>query len=218
MKGIAMNRIITFLVTVIFSIHTFYMDIVSVFAQSRKPVMGMLTLEARGGLSAEEAAIISDRLQEHLVQTGIFEIVERGKITEILNEQGFQQSGVCNTAECAVEVGKIIGAEQMVAGSIGKVGKIFSFAVRVFDVGTSRIVKVVSRDYEGQIEKLLTQVARDIAREIAGLPPVREGGKGWVWAVVGGILVAGGGSAAVILRGQTKTSGPSEIPLPPAHP
>ena len=213
-----MKQLTTPFVTLAFGLYISCIDIVSVAAQTRKPILGMLALEAKGGLSAEEVAIISDRLQEHLVQTGVFEIVERGKITDILQEQGFQQSGVCNTAECAVEVGKIIGAEQMATGSIGKVGKIFSFAVRVFDVGTSRIVKVVSRDYEGPIEKLLTHVARDIAREIAGLPPAKVGGKRWVWVLVGGVLAAGGGSAAVMLREKTKPSGPSEIPLPPAHP
>ena len=40
---------------------------------------------------------------------------------DILKEQGFQQTG-CTSDECVVEVGKIIGVQQMVGGSISKVG------------------------------------------------------------------------------------------------
>ena len=36
---------------------------------------------------------------------------------QILVEQGFQQSG-CTTNECMVEVGKLIGVEKIVSGSI----------------------------------------------------------------------------------------------------
>lgn len=212
-----MKTIVTFLSVAAFCLHVLGFDIVSVAAEGRKPVLGMLTLEAQGGLTDKEAATISDRLQEHLVRTGVFEIVERGKIADILKEQGFQQ-GVCNTAECAVKVGEMIGAEQMVTGSIGKVGKTFAFSVRVVDVTTSRILKAVSRDYEGPIEKLLTQVALDVAREIAGLSTAKKGGKAWVWAVAGGVLAAGSGSAAILLGGKGGPTPPSEIPLPPKHP
>lgn len=217
-----MKKTITLLVTVAFSLYIFSFDYVSVYAQNPKITVGMLVLEAKGGLTEQEVAVISDRLQEHLVQTGAFDIVERGKVNEILKEQGFQQTGTCSMTECVVEIGKIIGAQQMVAGSIGKVGKRFAFSVRLFDVETSRILKAVSKDYDGPIEDLLSKVTKEVATELAGSQPTTKAGKGgkgkgWVWAIMGGVLATGGGLAAVILSGK-KASQSTGVPNPPDHP
>ena len=43
----------------------------------------------------------------------------------MLKEQGFQQSG-CVSSECAVEAGKLLGVDQIVTGSIGKIGSYYT--------------------------------------------------------------------------------------------
>ena len=52
---------------------------------------------------------------------------------EVLKEQGFQQS-CCTSNECVVEVGQLLGVQQMISGSIGKVGDIFTVSVRIIDI------------------------------------------------------------------------------------
>ena len=82
--------------------------------------MPVAVLDFKGlGLDKQETAILSDRLRAELVGMGVFQVVERGRMQEILEEQGLQQNAVCNTDECAVEMGRMIGVQQIVAGSIG---------------------------------------------------------------------------------------------------
>ena len=77
--------------------------------------VGVLELEA-GGVVETEARAISDRLRLFLGRTGVFEVIERAQMEEIMVEQGFQMSGACNTNECIIQAGEILGARKMVAG------------------------------------------------------------------------------------------------------
>ncbi len=53
------------------------------------------------GISQSEASSLTDRLRSELFNFGIFQIIERGLMEEILSEQGFQQTG-CVSDECVV--------------------------------------------------------------------------------------------------------------------
>ena len=65
-----------------------------------KLVIAVLDLEGRG-ISALEAATLTDRMRSELVATGAVTIVERGQMQEILSEQGFQQDGVYFVRVCS---------------------------------------------------------------------------------------------------------------------
>ena len=64
---------------------------------SGKLVIAIIDLEGRG-ISSLEAQTLTDRMRSELVSTGAVTIVERGQMTEILSEQGFQQTG-CVSSE-----------------------------------------------------------------------------------------------------------------------
>ena len=58
-------------------------------------------LEFEGkGVSQSETSTLTDRLRNEMFNTGIYIVLERGKMDEVLKEQGFQQVG-CITSECA---------------------------------------------------------------------------------------------------------------------
>lgn len=106
------------------------------------------------GVSQSDAGNLTDRLRDELFKTGAYVVLERGQMEEVLKEQGLQQAGICET-ECAVEVGRLLGVQQMVAGSIGKVGTIYTVSARVFDVTTGKILKSANYDNIGDISQLL---------------------------------------------------------------
>ncbi|MBC8345601.1 MAG: hypothetical protein H8E56_05040 [Candidatus Marinimicrobia bacterium] len=76
---------------------------------------------------------------------GKYVLIERQQMGKILNEQGVQMSG-CVTSECAVEIGNALGAQFMIAGSISKVGTIFTISSRLVDVETTEVIS--SSDYD----------------------------------------------------------------------
>ncbi len=94
--------------------------------------VAILDLEGRG-ISDLEAATLTDRLRSEMVTVGAFVVVERGQMEMLLEEQGFQQTG-CTSAECAVEVGKLLGVQKMVTGSIGKLGELYTVDARMFEI------------------------------------------------------------------------------------
>ena len=96
----------------------------------------------------------SDELEIHLSNFGGYTVVERGKMEEVLKEQGFQQTG-CVSEECAVEVGKMLGTKVIVVGSISKVGSTFSVIAKIVDVQTGEIKRTANYKYRGIIDDLL---------------------------------------------------------------
>ncbi len=130
-----------------------------------KPHIAILNLEGRG-ISADETATLTDRLRGHLVNTGVFIVVDRDKTEAALQEIGFQQSG-CVSTVCAVQVGKMLTVQKMVTGSIGMLKKTYAINISMIDVESGRIERSFDRNYEGEIDGLL-EILQDIALEVAG--------------------------------------------------
>jgi len=158
-----------------------------------KKTVAILDFEGRG-ISEMEAATLTDRLMSEMVNTDAVIMVERNQMDEILQEQGFQQSG-CTTAECAAEVGALLGVENMVSGSFGKLGNTYTIDSKLFSVETGATIRSVSKTYKGEVDGLLP-VIEVVAWELVGLTPPAD------------LLArAGGGPAAV-----------AEVPKEPRKP
>ncbi len=112
------------------------------------------------GLDEAEVRILSDRLRAELVDTGRFLVVERERMNEILQEQGFQQAGDCSSDACAVELGRLIGVNNMIAGSVGRLGQTYTSTVRLIDVETGEIIARASDDCQCEIDELLGSMQR----------------------------------------------------------
>jgi hypothetical protein len=94
-------------------------------------------LQARG-LDKSIAEIFSERFRSELIQTGFFRVMERGQMDMVLKEQGFQQTGACSDEACLVEMGQIMGVERMIAGSMGKLGTLYTISVRLINVESGK--------------------------------------------------------------------------------
>lgn len=107
----------------------------------------------------------ADELVTQLFKTGKFTVIERAQIDMILSEQDFGQSGRVNATQAAA-IGKILGVQVMVTGSItkfsidtksarfGGIGGSYTEAetnldVRLIDVNTAEIL--FADDSEGKI-------------------------------------------------------------------
>ncbi len=130
-----------------------------------KTTMAVMDLNC-AGLSQSDGLILTNALLSNIVNTGSFDVVERSKRDEILQEQGFAQSGACDDNACLVQFGKFLSVQKMVGGSIGKLGQTWTVNIRLLDVRTGKIDKAFMKSYRGEIDALLNQM-RDIAREIA---------------------------------------------------
>ncbi|NQV38318.1 MAG: hypothetical protein HQ509_09980 [Candidatus Marinimicrobia bacterium] len=137
---------------------------------TQKLPIAILTLDAKG-ITQQEADILTERLRTAFVQDGRYQVVERSQMESILTEQGFQQMG-CTTNECLVQAGLILGVQEMVGGSVGKIGERYAIDVRLFDIESTKIIKAVSRNVHGSVDQLL-DVMPEISEELSNsLTPI----------------------------------------------
>ena len=132
-----------------------------------RPVIAILDFDGYG-VSRMEALVLTNRLGTHLVQLGTHQVIERGQMEQILKEQDFQLSG-CTSNECAVEIGRVLGCELMLAGSFGKIGSIYTIDMRIVDVESGSILRTTSYDVRGDVERLLTEGLAGAVRRITGV-------------------------------------------------
>ncbi|MCK4643795.1 hypothetical protein KAU32_09185 [bacterium] len=137
----------------------------------RKPLEKMLVavLDFEGkNMEKSDAGIITDFVSQEMLNSGYFKVLERGAINDIMSEVNFQQSG-CTSAECAVQIGKILAVKKMVVGSVSKLGKKFFITVRMVDVETSQIDLATSIGANVPLEELPGHVGRLIDQMVEKL-------------------------------------------------
>ena len=60
--------------------------------------------------------------------------------------------------ECAAEVGALLGVQNMVSGSFGKLGNSYTIDAKMFSVETGATIRTVSKTYKGAVDNLLTVI------------------------------------------------------------
>lgn len=181
--------------------------------QDKKATIAVLDFIASSNvLSTNEMITVSNKFRSDLVNTDKFIVLERGKMEDILKEQNLSLTDICNTSECAVEVGRLLVAEKIVTGNIGKIGSNYSVTVNYIDVSTGKVEKSISEQYRGSYEGLLN-ITKIIALKLTGLY-VEKKSHTWKY-IAGSIILCGGAGAAYLLRGKPK---PETIGKPPGNP
>jgi TolB-like protein len=158
----------------------------------RKPVA---VLSIRGyGIEQTEAAGLTNRLRTELFNTGVFDVMEREQMEEILREQGMQQSGICSEEDCLVEVGQLIGVRYMIGGAVSRIGSMYSVSSRLIEVQTGKITRSATADVKGDLERVLKETMNDMARAISGLSVRRRTNyPALAWAATAALLAGTGG-------------------------
>lgn len=136
-----------------------------------RSTVAVLDFEGRG-ISQLEAQTLTDRFRTSIGITGAIRLVERNLMEEILQEQGFQQTG-CTTDECAVEVGKLLGVQFMIGGAIGKIGETYTIDARMISIETGATERAREITYIGKVDGLIIEI-EILAYIMAGLEPTPE--------------------------------------------
>lgn len=115
----------------------------------------VLVFDARGGVSADEAALLTDRFSVELGRMEVYRLVSQSKMKEVLEMQQF--SAACSAVECAVEAGQLLGVEYIIYGSIGRIGTLYTINVYFTSVERGNIIAGETVDHRGDVESLLTE-------------------------------------------------------------
>ena len=126
-------------------------------------------------VSPDLATGVTDLIVTELVNCGEFEVLERMQVIKILNEQGFQQTGVTDTSK-AIEAGKLLNTDTVMIGTLQQFNKSLVINVKIVDVATGKILfadkQVAERD-DKLIEASSTLVSSLVSR-MTGMKPVQQ--------------------------------------------
>ena len=136
----------------------------SVFSQG-KPRMAVIPFTAMG-VSENESVIASYLFETALVQTDAFLVIEQNQMAEILDAQSFTLSG-CTDESCAVEIGKLLAAEQIILGSFSRLGTGYILNAKIIDVTLGQNIKAEKVSFASLDE--LSDSADLLAYRLAGL-------------------------------------------------
>jgi TolB-like protein len=147
---------------------------VRLLERDAKVNVAVIDLRPTSGVSASESEVLSDRLRAEIFNTGKVNVMEREQMREILKENALQQSGACSEEQCILEMGKFLGVQLLVMGTIGRLGKLNILNIRLVDVKTARTEMAVSKDIDGDIERVvgyLRTIALELVEPIAKPKP-----------------------------------------------
>lgn len=115
--------------------------------------------------------IISELLMSRLVKENYFFVCERKQLDKILSELKLRGSGATDETTVST-LGKLVGADIIIVGSVSELGAFFNINTRVIEVKTSRILSAHSQTIE---KRELVSIAKDYlpARYRIGLNIVR---------------------------------------------
>jgi hypothetical protein len=95
---------------------------------------------------AEAADFVVDELAYIIVSSGNFKVVDRKSLEAIRSEQNFQSSGDVDD-DSAVSIGKLLGANIVITGSISGVGSTRRLRLKALDVMTAEIAAMASEAF-----------------------------------------------------------------------
>jgi curli biogenesis system outer membrane secretion channel CsgG len=139
---------------------------------------------------------IADMLVNQLVRNGTYSLVERKQLDRILQEQNFQQSGRAD-ASTAAQLGRLLGVDAIVIGSITQFGRDdkklgVGGGVRVGGVGIGGIGRRSSKAIVGIDARIVDVRTAEILGVATGFGESKRSGATLVGGAAAGGVAAGG--------------------------
>ncbi|MDD8025795.1 MAG: formylglycine-generating enzyme family protein [Acidobacteriota bacterium] len=111
--------------------------------QTPKSVLAVIQLQEGNGVTTSDAMIVTTGVEESVLRTNQYILVEKSQIKKILDEQKYQQLGTCEL-ECAVQIGKQLAATKVVIGNLARLGDRYAIQLKLIDVESAQTVNIAS--------------------------------------------------------------------------
>ena len=138
------------------------------FAQNGKLAVSILDFKGED-VQQKVLRACYQQLETSLIESNRFIVIEKSQREELLKEQEFISSGVCDEA-CAVEIGEMVGAEYLMLGEIIGFGDLFQVNIKIISIEKGDVAEKVTDQISGGMRELLSGMetaSREIVRRIA---------------------------------------------------
>jgi curli biogenesis system outer membrane secretion channel CsgG len=115
--------------------------------------------------------VLADDFRKALAATGKFSVMSRELMKEVIEEQQFQMSDVCDSATCMAQAGKVMGVSYIIATTITAMpGNTYVVSTKMVDVSTGKIAQTASESHAGGLYETTTRILTNLATVLAGNP------------------------------------------------
>lgn len=222
-----MRKILTLVLTVFFFSGVFCPQ---AFCQPGQEKVKIAFLEFEAvGISSITVGTISDEFRKQINKLDNYFTMSGSRVKEIMKEKAPDMAAPITEVEDIIKVGKLLDADQVISGSVSKVGDAYSISVQLIDLKTKESREEFGTR-TGSLTEFVTITVKEVAEKIVGYtPPIEEPvfvspittekkpwyKKWYVWA--------GGGGAAIVVAAVVLTSGnggveDKTLPGPPEFP
>ncbi|MBW2563294.1 MAG: hypothetical protein JRE29_04545 [Deltaproteobacteria bacterium] len=158
-----MKRYIAFLIVL-----AFFISIpLAANADFKRSKIAVLDFDLKGaGFETEDmGAIVAEWFITAFVKDGRFDVIERGLLKKILNEQKLGMSGILDETT-ATKIGKLLGVKIIISGSVLKLQNILEINARIIDVETASIIAAenVERSAAVGLQDLVVRMSAKIIK------------------------------------------------------
>jgi TolB-like protein len=130
-----------------------------------KPALAVFAFEENDDATAERklGSTISDMMVTILSKGNRYRLYERAQLDKVLSEQALGQSGAIEP-QTAVEVGKLIGVNIVLVGSISKLDDRFELDARIIEAGSGEIRQAANSSVKD--EEKLREAVNELAEKL----------------------------------------------------
>lgn len=142
----------------------------SMLSYSQEEVIDVVVMDLFGqNVTEKNLKELTNVLEKELVKTGKFNVTDRAGINPVLEEYGVTKKE-CNTVPWLVRIGKKLGVDKVVAGSVVNRGTVVTVHVRTINVAMQEIDKSATEVCRNcSIDVIFLKKIRHVARVLAGL-------------------------------------------------
>ncbi len=162
-----MKRSISLLLIVSIFLFLFQSPITAESADFRKTKIAVLDFQLQGeGFETKDmGVIVAEWFITALVKAGRFEVIERGLLKKLLDEQKLSMSGIVD-ASTATQIGKFLGVKTIISGSVMKLQNVIEINARIIDVETASIIAAenVKSSTAVRLQDLVVQMSEKIIK------------------------------------------------------
>jgi len=117
-------------------------------------------------VSEEFGIAVAEIFRTKIVGLGNYTVIERGMIEQVLKEQELQLTGAVDS-ETAIEIGKLVGAQFVIIGSIMKTGTVYTINARLIEVetGIAKVGENITGQSEDEIPDMVAELIMKMIRK-----------------------------------------------------
>ncbi len=130
------------------------------------PRVAILPFQSDASLDSLQRQALGQKFSAALLQSNVYQILERAQMDAILQEQGFQQSGACDEANCQVQIGKLLSVDKLILGSLSLFDDIYVLNTSLVDVESGAVERSWFTKVRGSLSDVLEEGCPLAARQV----------------------------------------------------